>query len=67
MKTRFDLEQQILGLWGICDDLNLLADKIRNNEITNLDIADVLVGMAKLNNLKFAECFETYENLGFSK
>lgn len=60
-KTRFDLEQEILDCWGICDDL----ETVYSNESLNLpdDVVNVLIGLKHLYHMKFERTFQTFENL----
>jgi len=61
---RFELEQSILNCWNITDELNLLYESIIDNnrgEMTPDKIANILLGMKELYNLKFEKCFEDCE------
>lgn len=60
-KTRFDLEQEILDCWGICEDL----ETIYSNESLNLDdqTMNVLLGLKYLYQMKFERTFATFEQL----
>lgn len=63
MNTQFDLEQQILDCWGICEDLDTLMEGVMDRDMTQDDIANVLIGMKALYQLKFSKTFETFERL----
>lgn len=63
MKDQFDLEQQILDCWGICEDLDTLFEGICNTNMTQDQISNVVLGMAELYRLKFERCFNTFEDL----
>lgn len=63
MTTQFDLEQQILDCWGVCEDLDVLMEGVLDRDMTQDDIANVLIGMKTLYNLKFSRTFETFETL----
>jgi hypothetical protein len=60
-KDRFDLEQEILDCWGICDDL----ETIYSDESLNLNdrVLNVLLGLKELYHMKFERTFATFENL----
>lgn len=60
-KTRFDLEQEILDCWHICDDL----ETIYSNEALGLndDVLNVLIGLKTLYHMKFERTFSTFEHL----
>lgn len=60
---RFDLEQQILDCWGITDNLKLLTEAVLEQDISRDDIANILIGLEKLYELKFDKAFNTFEHL----
>jgi len=64
-KTRFDLEQEILDCWGICDDL----ETVYSNESLDLpdEVVNVLIGLKQLYHMKFERTFATFEQLVNSK
>ena len=62
MGNRFDLEQQILDLWKITDDLELVYQRVMDRGMTTDEVANVLLGLVSLYNLKFDRCWETFEN-----
>lgn len=61
--VRFDLEQQILNCWSVCDDLEVLCEGVLERDMKVDDVATVLSGMKALYQLKFQKCFETFEKL----
>ena len=63
MSDRFDLEQQILQLWHVTDDLQLLYENVMDNDMSRDDIANALLGLKSIYNMKFAKCFSTFENM----
>lgn len=64
MTTRFDLEQQILSCWSITDDLEVLAKAVlEHDNFIKDDMANVLIGLKIMYNLRFDEMFKTFENL----
>ena len=60
---RFSLEQQILGVWGITDDIEYIASGIANGSVSKEDVAVILSGLQKLYSLKFDQLFNTFEIL----
>jgi len=60
-KNRFDLEQEILDCWDICDDL----ETIYSDESLNLNdrVLNVLLGLKELYHMKFERTFATFEKL----
>lgn len=62
MSNRFDLEQQFLDLWKITDELQLVYERVMDRGMTTDEVANVLLGLVSLYNLKFDRCWETFEN-----
>jgi hypothetical protein len=60
---RFDLEQQILDCWHVTDDIDMLFEAVMDKDLTQDDIANVLLGLKTLYHLKFERTFETFEKL----
>jgi hypothetical protein len=61
MANRFDLEQQIMDCWKVTDDIELVYDTIMNSNMSNDQLANALLGMITMYNLKFNRCFATFE------
>lgn len=62
MSNRFELEQQILDLWKITDELEMVYERVMNRGMTTDEVANLLLGMVSLYNLKFDRCFTTFED-----
>ena len=69
-KDRFDLEQDIMSLWGCADDLNKITEYIVDHpDFAGLsakhcdEIGNLLFGLVKIMELKGQICFETFEKL----
>ncbi len=63
-KTRFDLEQEILDCWGICDDLQCIFEGFYEEEVIDRDkLAHIVLGMKELYHMKFSRTFNTFETL----
>lgn len=60
MSSRFDLEQQILQCWNVCDDLQLLLDSW--DKLDEDGKQNYLIGLKQMYHLKFEQCFGTFEN-----
>ena len=58
MKTRFNLEQDIMNCWQIVDDLDAVAGSITDEDTKNL-----LLGVKKLYQIKFEKLFSTFEDV----
>jgi hypothetical protein len=63
MSNIFDLEQSIMKCWNVVDDIDLLYRNVcdRSTPFTEDEIANLLLGMKQLYQLKFEECFEQFE------
>jgi hypothetical protein len=59
----FDLEQSILQCWNVCDDLNLLYSETmeRPRPLTQDELANILLGMKLMYQMKFEKCFSEFE------
>lgn len=65
MKTRFDLEQEIMECWNITSDLEdvyrYVVEGEPNMDTTQRDkVANILLGLAQLYDLKFGKTFNTF-------
>ena len=63
MNTQFDLEQRIMQRWNIVDDLDVLFAHILDSEPapTHDQIANTILGMIQLYDMKFYTLFSTFE------
>jgi hypothetical protein len=61
---RFDLEQSILKCWSVTEDIELLYENVmENDELTKDDIANTLLGIQNLCELKFAKMWDIFGKL----
>lgn len=63
MTDRFDLEQQILECWNVTKDVDLIYEAVmdRSPELSNDDLANLLLGIKTLYELKFEKVWATFE------
>ena len=61
--ARFALEEQILDCWGICEDLDILFEGILDQDIDKDKIANIVLGLKDLYQIKFEKTFNTFERL----
>jgi len=64
--TRFDLEQQIMECWNVTTDLRRVTEYLLDAPLEpNREdkIANMLMGMDALYEVKFDRCFRTFEKL----
>ena len=58
---RFELEQDILSCWNVTDDMKLLYTHVLEDDMSKDAIANVLLGLVSLYDMKFDKCFKTFE------
>lgn len=58
---RFQFEQDILTAWGITTDLHDLTIGVIEHNMTTDQIANVLIGLEALYNLRFERLFAHFE------
>lgn len=63
MADRFDLEQNIMQCWNVTDDINLLYENVMEKDLTTDQIANTLLGMKQLYELKFNKLWDNFEKL----
>ena len=68
---RFDLEQDIMACWNVVDDLDVFLSRYMDGpEMSDDDVANVILGIKSLYQLKFQKLWDTFEQLlkngGFS-
>ena len=59
MKNRFDLEQQIMDCWNVVEDINLVYEAHGD---VDKELANVLLGLKTLYQLKFEKLFNIFES-----
>lgn len=59
---QFDLEQNIMSCWNICEDLHTVSEAVLENQLTTDDICNILVGLAELYKIKFDKTFNCFED-----
>lgn len=62
---RFDLEQDIMNCWNVTSDIELLYENVmeRSPEMTTDEIANALLGLQTLYEMKFEKMFRHFESL----
>ena len=61
MFDRFDFEQQIMKVWSITDDLDLLLEGVLEKDMSKDDISNVLLGLKELHNMRTEKLFDMFE------
>ena len=59
----YDLEQQILRCWSVCDDIQDLRKMRDSREMSEDEIDNYLLGLVSLYQVKFENLFSMYEQL----
>ena len=59
--TQFDLEQAIIRLWGTDEDIQLLYENVMEKNPTKDEIANVLLGLKSIMQMRGEKCFELFE------
>jgi hypothetical protein len=59
----FDLEQEIMKVWHIVDDIQLLNENVMETNMSTDDIANVLLGLESIYNMRFQKVFNIFEDL----
>lgn len=61
---RFDLEQEIMKCWNVTDDLDVfLHAYLDGPEMSEDDVANVILGLSSLYKIKFEKLWNTFEQL----
>jgi hypothetical protein len=63
MSNRFELEQEIMRCWNVTEDIDVLYRTVMEKDLTKDQIANALLGMKILYEMKFDEMFQTFEKL----
>jgi hypothetical protein len=60
---KFDLEQEILRIWGLKEDIDLLMEKHMDGPrpMTEDEIGNALLALSQLTDLRCSKAFDTFE------
>ena len=64
-KDRFDLEQEIMRCWNVCEDIQLLNKNVlestsEGTQLTTDQISNYLLGLESMYELKFQQLWDTF-------
>jgi hypothetical protein len=59
MTDRFDLEQNIMQCWNVCDDIQLYLDMHDNMDEDQR--INYLIGLKQMYHMKFERCWDSFE------
>jgi hypothetical protein len=57
------MEQQIMAVWGMCEELDLLMEGVMEKDMSRDDICNALLGLKVMHQLKSEKLFDTFEKL----
>ena len=60
---RFEFETQIMSCWGITTDLKDLLEEVLEGNMSKDEVANVLIGIEHLYNIRFEKLFRQFEQL----
>lgn len=60
--NRFEHEERIMRCWQVTDDLQVLAEGILEGNMTQDGVANVLLGLKEIYQLKFDALWQSFEN-----
>jgi hypothetical protein len=63
VENSFQLEQDILACWNITSDIDTLFAAVFEKDLSQDEIANVLLGLKSLYDLKFEKLFATFEEV----
>jgi len=58
-----DLEQEIMNAWHVVDDIDLLHENVIETDMSRDEIANVLLGLESIYNMRFQKVFNMFEDL----
>ena len=62
---RFNLEAEIMSVWNTKDDLNAITSRMMDDQdpMTEDDIANVLIGLSELHDIRCKKLFNVFESM----
>lgn len=60
---QFDVEQQILDCWAVTNDIDVVVEAIRREQVTSEQVVQLLVGISSLQQLKFDKLFLLFSQM----
>ncbi len=59
--NNFDFEQKIMECWGVVEDFKVLGQGVMDIGMTEDQIANALIGLEQMYDLKFQQLFSMFE------
>lgn len=63
MYTRFNLEQQIMDCWNVCDDIKTIIKMSDLRELSEDELLNAMIGLQTMYQLKFEILFDMFEKM----
>ena len=63
MSKMYELEPMLLDCWRVCDDLEVVFKQVGDDEPTEDELMNALIGMKQLYQWKFEQLFIKYEEI----
>lgn len=61
--SRFELEQALTACWGTKEDLEMVYEEALEGDSSKEDLANALLGLARLHDMRSAKAFRIFEEL----
>lgn len=62
-ETRFDLEQQILNCWNICEDIKAIYKMTDMRQLSEDELLNAMIGLETIYQMKFEILFDMFERM----
>lgn len=60
---RFDLEQAFMECWTTKEDISLICESVLDGKLSNDELANALIGLHQLHELRCSKAFSIFERL----
>lgn len=57
------MEEMIMSCWGTKEEIELVSERIMEDDLSKDSIVNALVGMAELHDMKCKKLFEIFEEM----
>jgi hypothetical protein len=59
----YELEEKIMSCWNVTNDIELAYESVLEQDLSRDQVANLLLGLHQLYELRFNQLFSTYEKL----
>lgn len=63
MSNRFDMEQQIMDCWGICEDIKTIYKTTDIRALSEDELLNAMIGLETIYQMKFEILFNMFEEM----